>query len=82
MSKKVYVTIVILTILLYVLIALQQIYVMEIGEIFGYIFWAVLTAGTITNAFMKAKMILLIFIIIRSRLLIYLFGQVRLRTGI
>ena len=55
MSKKVYVTIVILTILLYVLIALQQIYVMEIGEIFGYIFWAVLTAGIIGAIWLLLK---------------------------
>ena len=55
MSKKVYVTIAILTILLYVLIALQQIYVMEIGEIFGYIFWGVLAAGIIGAIWLLLK---------------------------
>jgi membrane protein DedA with SNARE-associated domain len=55
MSKKVYLTIAILTILLYILIALQQIYVMEIGEIFGYLFWAVIAAGIIGAIWLLLK---------------------------
>lgn len=55
MSKKVYLTIAILTILLYILIALQQIYVMEIGEIFGYLFWAVIVAGVIGAVWLLLK---------------------------
>ena len=55
MSKKVYLTIAILTILLYILIALQQIYVMEIGEIFGYLFWAVIVAGIIGAIWLLLK---------------------------
>lgn len=55
MSKKVYLTIAILTILLYILIALQQIYVMEIGEIFGYLFWAVIVVGIIGAIWLLLK---------------------------
>ena len=55
MSKKVYLTIAILTILLYILIALQQIYVMEIGEIFGYLFWVVIAAGIIGAIWLLLK---------------------------
>ena len=55
MSKKAYITIAVLTIFLYMLIALQQIYVMEIGEVFGYIFYAVIAAGIIGTIWLLLK---------------------------
>ena len=54
MSKKVYIIILALTILLYTLIVLQP-YVMEIGEVFGYIFWVVIFAGVIAAIWLLLK---------------------------
>jgi hypothetical protein len=55
MSKKVYIIILALTILLYTLIVLQQTYLMEIGEVFGYVFWAVIFAGVIAAIWLLVK---------------------------
>ena len=54
MSKKVYIIILALTILLYTLIVLQS-YVTEIGEVFGYIFWVVIFAGVIAAIWLLVK---------------------------
>jgi 4-hydroxybenzoate polyprenyltransferase len=54
MSKKVYIIILALTILLYTLIVLQP-YIMEIGEVFGYIFWVVIFAGVIAAIWLLLK---------------------------
>jgi hypothetical protein len=54
MSKKVYIIILALTILLYTLLVLQP-YVMEIGEVFGYIFWVVIFAGVIAAIWLLLK---------------------------
>ena len=55
MSKKANLIIAILTILLYVLIILYQMYVMEIGEVFGYIFWAIIIVGVIAAVWLILK---------------------------
>jgi hypothetical protein len=55
MSKKAYLIIAVLTILLYIMIILQQIYVMEIGEVFGYIFWAIIIVGIIAVIWLLLK---------------------------
>lgn len=52
MSKKVYLIILAVTILLYALIVVQQMYVIEIGEFFGYIFWAVIVAGVVATVWL------------------------------
>ena len=55
MSKKVYLIIAVLTILLYIAIILQQTYVMEVGEVFGYVFYAVIIAGVIAVIWLLLK---------------------------
>lgn len=54
MSKKIYLVIGVLTILLYILLALYM-QVMEIGEVFGYIFWAIIVAGIISAIWLLIK---------------------------
>lgn len=55
MQKKVYLIIAILTILLYIAIILQQFYVIEVGELFGYFFYGIIIAGVIAAVWLLLK---------------------------
>jgi hypothetical protein len=55
MSKKIYLAIVILIILLYAAIILNQMSVLGLGELFGYIFYVMIIAGIIAAIWLLIK---------------------------
>ncbi len=57
MTKKTYIIIAIVTILLYIAAALysQQVYMMEFGEFFGYMFYVIIIAGVIAAVWLLIK---------------------------
>ena len=55
MTKKIYLITAILIILLYAAIVLYQTYVMEVGELFGYIFYVLIAAGIVAGIWLLIK---------------------------
>lgn len=57
MIKKSYIIIAIVTILLYIVAALysQQVYMMEFGEFFGYMFYVIIIVGVIAAVWLLIK---------------------------
>ena len=55
--KKSFIIILVITIILYIALALysREIYFMEFGEFFGYLFYAVIIAGIITLLWLLLK---------------------------
>ena len=55
MTKKIYLIMAILTILLYTTLVLYQTYVTEVGELFGYLFYVVIVSGIVAVIWLFIK---------------------------
>ena len=55
MTKKIYLIMAILTILLYTALVLYQTYVTEVGELFGYLFYVVIVSGIVAVIWLFIK---------------------------
>jgi FtsH-binding integral membrane protein len=54
-TKKIYLIMAILTILLYTALVLYQTYVTEVGELFGYLFYVVIVSGIVAVIWLFIK---------------------------